>query len=156
MQSFLHPSSFHDQLPQHIAVHVCPRFVGLPSQHSLGRLQPQSFHQLFALALCCPFLPLDHPGLLQKHLLHIRRADHSHVHYYLTFKHQGVPLWPVAAQMTGLAQICSRTLSHLPPCLHFKDLIPPCLLLLTLPSPPSTYFRPRERGHDGYVLLHLH
>ena len=30
-QSFLHPSSFHNQLPHHIAVLICPWTVGLPS-----------------------------------------------------------------------------------------------------------------------------
>ena len=68
IQSFLHPSSFHDQPPHHIPVRVCPRFVGLTPQHSLGGLQPHSFFQLLTLVLCGPFLPIDHPGLLQKHL----------------------------------------------------------------------------------------
>ena len=31
IQSFLHPSSFHNQLPHHIAVLICPWTVGLPS-----------------------------------------------------------------------------------------------------------------------------
>ena len=68
IQSFLHPSSFHDQPPHHIAVRVCPRFVGLTPQHSLDGLQPHSFFQLLTLVLCGPFLPTDHPGLFQKHL----------------------------------------------------------------------------------------
>ena len=33
VRSFLHPSFFYDQLLHHMLVLVCPRFVGIPSQH---------------------------------------------------------------------------------------------------------------------------
>ena len=65
---------------------VCPRFVALPLQHSLIRLQQHSFFQLLTLENCCPSLPMDHGGLLQKHLFHVLREDHSHVHHHLSFK----------------------------------------------------------------------
>ena len=80
-RSFLHPSSFHNQFPRHIAVLACP----------LNWQQPHSFLQFFTLVLCCPSLPTNHPGLLQTHLFHVLR-DSPHVHRYLSLRHQGLPL----------------------------------------------------------------
>ena len=40
-----------------------------------------------------PFLARDHDGLFQKHLFHILRANHPHVHRLLLFRQQSVPLW---------------------------------------------------------------
>ena len=47
-----------------LSVPVCPRFVGLSSQHGLDWLQPHSFCQLLTVVRCSPFLPLDQPILL--------------------------------------------------------------------------------------------
>ena len=77
-------------LIRHIAVLVCPPLVGFASQHSLDWLQPHSFLQLLALVFGCSLLPMDHPGLFQQHLLHVVRADHSHVLRQLPFKKPGV------------------------------------------------------------------
>ena len=58
--------------PSTTSIHVALRcssvhaLVGLSSQHSLDWLQPHSFFQLLTLVCCCPSLPIDHYGLLQK------------------------------------------------------------------------------------------
>ena len=44
----------------------------------------------FTPVLCCPSLPIDHPGLFRKHLLYILRADHYHIHRHLSFEHEDV------------------------------------------------------------------
>ena len=48
-----------------------------------------------------PISSADHPGSLHEHFVHVLRADHSHVQRHLHLKHQGVPLWPLGAQITG-------------------------------------------------------
>ena len=58
---FCTPTSFHDQLPRHMSVLLCPPVVGLSSQHGLN------FLQLLTLVLDCPFLLVDHLGSLQEH-----------------------------------------------------------------------------------------
>ena len=88
---FLHTPYIHDQFPS-LHVGACPStlrrsfFAAQPNWP-----QPRSFIQLLTLALCCPFRPIDHPSLCQKHLLHVLRADHSHIHRRLLFKKQCVP-----------------------------------------------------------------
>ena len=89
--SLLHPSSFYDQFPRHIAVLVCPCFVCLPSQENLDRLQSNFFLQLLTLVLGCTFLPLGHHSLFLKHRPYVLRADHSDVHRHLFLKRHGVP-----------------------------------------------------------------
>ena len=49
---------------------------------------------------------------------------------------------------------CSCKPSHLSPCLHFKDLLPP-FLLHSFPIFPSRTFRAKERCHSGHVLFKL-
>ena len=153
--SFLHPSSFHDQFSHHIEVLVYPQFVGLPSQHSLDWLQPDSFFRLLTLVFDCPFLPMDHPGPFQKHLLCIpagRPLSCPPPPVPLT---RGVALWPLAAKITGFARNGPRKSCHLSPRLCFKGVLPPRLLLLPSPSAHPYAFRPKERGHGGYLLLDL-
>ena len=61
VQSFLHPSSFHNQFPRHMSVLVCPRFVGPSSQQCLdfNRTLPSTGHS-------CALLPTssNRPSLL--------------------------------------------------------------------------------------------
>ena len=148
IQSFLHPSFFHNQFPRYIAVIVCPSVVSLPSQHSLDRPQAHSFFQLLTLVLCCPILPTDHPGLFQKHLLHVLRAN-SHVHRHLPFKskvcHCGnlMPRLRVS-HITGPAS--PLTLS---PRLSFEDQLPPRLLVLSIQSVHPHAFR-----HTSVAMVH--
>ena len=71
MQSFLNPTSSHDHLPRHISVLIRPYVSGHSSQHCLDWLQPNSIFQLLTLALCCPLLPVDQLGLLQRHLFYV-------------------------------------------------------------------------------------
>ena len=135
VQSFLRPSSIHDQLPHHIALLVCPRFVGLPSQHSSDCLQPRSFLQLFALVCGCSLFPMD-----------------SHVlrHCFSSIKvcHRG---HFVPKSRVSHTHDCSCSPSHLSPCLHLKDLLPSRILL----SSPLFIHRSRERDHGGQVLFNL-
>ena len=70
-------------------------------------------------------------------VFYILREDHSHVHRFLSFKHQGVPLWPLDAQVTGLAHNGSCRSSHLPPRLNLKKLLPPSLPSALMPIFPS-------------------
>ena len=98
--------------------------------------------------LCCPVLPVDHPCFCRKHRFHILRADHPS-------KHQGVPLWPLYAQITGLTLVGCCKSSHMSPCLYFKDLLPPSLLLLAITFSHPHTLRPQERCHGGKFLLNL-
>ena len=75
---------------------------------------------LLTLVLCCPLLPVDHPGFFQKRLLHVLRADHAYAHRHLPFEQQGVPMRSFDALVTGLAHDGSCKSSHLPSCLHFQ------------------------------------
>ena len=109
-QSFLYPTAFHNQFPRQMPVLVCPPFLGLSSQHSLGWIPPYCFIQLFTLVLCCPSFPL---GMLQLHLFHVLRADHTHVHRHSSLKPQGVPLWPPDAQITGFIAAAVGAFPHL-------------------------------------------
>ena len=59
INSSLRPSFFHDQVPHHIAVLVCPRLGGLPSQHRLDWFQPT--HAFKSLTLVC-WLPISSSG----------------------------------------------------------------------------------------------
>ena len=84
---------------------VCPRFICLSSQHSLDRIQLHSFFQLLTRVLCRPFLPIDRPGLLEKHRFYFLNAYHSHVHRHLPFKQQIVPLWSLVAQIARVSRM---------------------------------------------------
>ena len=99
--------------------------VGVHKQHSLDRLQTYSFFQLHTLVLCCPSLPIDHPGLFQQHILHILRASHSYVHRHLHLKQQGVPLWPLDAKIASFAHDRLSWPCHLFPSPCLKNLHPP-------------------------------
>ena len=138
VQAFLNPTSFHDQLPRHTSVLICPRLIRLTSQHSLDRLQPYFFFQLRMLVICCPRLPINHPGLVSK-ACSSRPAGrhHSHVHRHL-FPHN-----------------CSCKSSHLSPCLYFKHLLHPSLVLLSSPSSQLDTFRAHNRGHGGKFFLNF-
>ena len=70
----------------HVGVFVCPRFVGLPSVHSLDRLHHTSFCQLLTLVVCCAYLPMEHLGLFQEHPFYVFWANHFHAHLYLLLK----------------------------------------------------------------------
>ena len=119
VQSFLHLPSY-DQFLRHMSVLVCQRFIGFSSQHSLEWLQPRCFFQLLTLVLCCPFLPIHHSGLFQKHLLHILWASLPHVRRHLSFKQQSVPLRPLNASLTLVSMFvlqrfaCSQPFPNLP------------------------------------------
>ena len=86
-RTFLSPSP--QQYSHHVAVLVSPRFVCLPSKQSINRVKPNSFAQFLALVSGCTLLPISRRNLLQKHFLHIPRANESHVHPTLSFKQSG-------------------------------------------------------------------
>ena len=156
VQSFLHPSSSYDQV-----LRTCPclsvhaSLVFLRGIAWIGSRHTPHFSQLLTLVLGCPFLPIDLPGLLQRHLFHVLPADHSHVHRHLPFKKLGVPLWPLDAQITSLAHDGSCRSSHLSPCLHFENLLPPSLHLLCAPFSLPDFLRPSKRDHGGKFFLHF-
>ena len=100
----------------------------------------RSTARIVTLVLGCPSLPIDHPGLLQKHLFHVLKEDRSHVHPYTLLKDQSVPLRPLDASVMGFAHDRSCRSSNLSPCLHFEEMFLPCIMLFTL--------RPTKRG-DG-------
>ena len=134
-----------------------------------------SSHTLFWLLTLLfggPVLPTDHPGLFQKHLLHVLRVDHSHVHCSLLLKHQAVPLWPLpldhGSRTWRLQQVLSlvsmaalrRSVSskpsaglfpifpakHLPP----KQAWPWWKVLAQLPA-----YSPLRKGHLACCCCHL-
>ena len=155
VEFFQRPSSFNTEFPRHISVLVCPRFVGLPLQHSLIWLQQHSFFQLLTLENCCTSLPMDHGGLLQKHLFHVLRTDHSHVHHHLSFKskvcrcthliptsrasHVTAPAGPLTCFHVCTSRACFR---HALRCSRSH---------LSIHTPSA----PEERCHGGYVLQPL-
>ena len=136
-----------------MSVLVCPSFVGIPSKHSLDWLQPRSFLQLLTLMRRRPSLPIDHPGLLQKHLFYVLRADHSHVHRHLSLKHQDVPLRPLNAQIAGFQT--SLLLHALSPvsmsALQRPASSTPSAALFSIC--PPTRLPPEDRGHGEKTTL---
>ena len=110
VQSLLHPNTFHKKLSHHITALICPFLINVCSQHSLDRIQPNSFLQFLTVVFSCPLSPVYSLGLSQKHVLHILRANHSHVHRHLFFKCQGGPVRPLDAQISGLAH--NNSCSH--------------------------------------------
>ena len=118
-----------------------PRLTSSSPEQGLDVLQLHSCFQLLTLVLCCPFLPMDRPRLFQQHL---------------SSQPAGIPLScppprqrPRAAKITSVTQDRSCSPFHLSPCLYFKDLLPPRLLLLSSPSAHPHASRPVERGHGG-------
>ena len=83
---FCTPSHFRDEFS---SSHTS--FVHLP-QHRLGLVPATTPAFNSSHLVAAQSLPMDHPGLLQLHLLHVLRADHPHVHRHLRFKQQSVPL----------------------------------------------------------------
>ena len=71
------------------------------------------------------------------------------------FKQQSVPLWPLDVEFTGLAHDGSRQSSHLSPCLHFEDLLPPRLHLLFSPSSEPDTLRTSKSNHGGKFSLNF-
>ena len=119
--SFPHPSSFHDQFSRHLSVLVCP--------HRLDNLRPSSF-QLLTIVCGCPCLPMDHPVLFQKHLLHVLLMSTTTCSPNSKVDHCGhfMPRSP------GLHMTTTALPLHLSRCLRFKDPLPPSFLLLSSPS----------------------
>ena len=102
------------------------------------------------VVLRCSSLPEDSPALFSEADCSRPAADHYHVHHHLLLKHQGVPMWLPEAKITSLARDWSCKPSHLSPCPHFQDLLPPRLLFSCPSSHPHT-IRPKERCHSGQV-----
>ena len=142
-----------------LSVHAS--MVFLRSIAWIGYSHTSSFIKLLTLVFGCPFFPIDHPVLLQQHLLHVLREplscpNHSHVHHHLSFKKQGgghcrhymptsrvshmtAPAGPLTCFNVCTSKICS---------LHAF-----CCSLLHLPiQTPSVQ---EERGHGLLVLLNL-
>ena len=126
---------------------ICPRLVGLPSQHSLDRLHTLLLSAPHGRGWLPNFLPMEHPGLFQKDLLDVLRANHSHVHRHLSLKWQGVLLWPLDAEIPSFADHGScKSISPnilLPRLLLLslatKIQTPPCLLLLPSAALTSSF-----------------
>ena len=149
VRSFLHPTSFHDQLPRHMSVLVCPRFSWLASQHRLDWLPPPLRP---STPDTCALLPTSssRPSWLASEAYLSRPAGRP-------------PSCPLPAaqrttqsvQVTGLAHDGSCHSSHLPPRLHFRDLLPPRLLLLSSPFTHPDPFRPSKMWPSWKVILQL-
>ena len=123
---------------------ICPRFVCLSSQHS--GLVPATL--LLSTLHTRALLPTssNRPSWLGSKASSSRPAGRPLSCPPPPAK-QGVPLWPRDAQITSLAHDCSCTSSHLSPCLYFKDLFLPSLLLLSQPcSHPHTVLPKKMRG----------
>ena len=99
------PPSRTNILPTCRCISVQSSFVFLRSRARAGS----------SLMLCYPTLPVNCPGLLQQHLLHIFRAHTFHVNSSIAFKYQGLPMRPLGAQISGFAHHRSCWTSHLPP-----------------------------------------
>ena len=98
VQSFLHVSSFHDNVSHRIAV-FCPLFVGLPSQDPEDLL-PSTPRTRVWLSMSS-----KRPSwLVLKHVLSILQANHPHVHSHLHLTQSGVQVWPLDAKIE-----CFRT-----------------------------------------------
>ena len=104
--------SFHDQFPRHMSVLVRARCVSLPSQQKLG-LAPATTPSFNFSHWCffCQFLPVDHPGLFQKHLFHVLRAHHSHIHRHEPSASAALPRHFSAPHSS---KVCPS--DHAPPC----------------------------------------
>ena len=99
----------------------------LPSSHSLDcpPTQTPSFNASHS-CLAVNF-PKQCLGLLQKHLLHILRADQSHVHLHFVIKLCGIPLRPGKTQVAGVTSYGSCWCSYLNPHPDLHHLLLPRL-----------------------------
>ena len=109
-----HPSSFHGQ-PHHIEVVVCPRLVGLSSQHRLKCHHPNYFFQLLA-RVCLPTSSTRRSWLF-KNSIFVTSCGQTTLMPTATgsSKKEGVPPQPLDAKISGLAHDGSCRLSHLSP-----------------------------------------
>ena len=129
-------------------------FVFLRRKARAGSSQIPSFNSSYS-CFCCPVLPVDCPGLLHKHLLHIFRANLSHVNSSVAFKNQSVPVRPLHSQISSFTHNPSCWPSHLPPRLNFKDLIHPSFFLFMVPFSNPDSFCLVLSGQGGEFLLYF-
>ena len=101
------------------------------------------------LALGGPSLPTDHPDLFQKHLLHVLRANHSHVTATSSSKQQGVPPRPLGAKIGSFAHMTAPARPLI--CFHLRT-SKICFLHARLPSSHPHTFCPTVRGHGGHII----
>ena len=97
--------------------------------------------QFFTLICCCPFLPTEHCGLLQRSCHCILWRNNFHAHRHLLFKQKSMPLVNEVSRMTSFKS------SRLFPCPHLKDLTCPpqlfsCLLLLHSSERRHSFWQP--------------
>ena len=114
------------------------------------RIQP-NFFQLLTFVFGCPISPIYRSGFPQKHFIHILRAGHSHVHRHQPFKHQSVPLWPLDAQISGLAHEVLSLASTSEP----RKSAPSKLFFALLPIFPSNFLPPKPAWPSWKDLLQL-
>ena len=101
-------------------------------------LVPAELLLLYSSHSCgCPFLPMDDPTCFGT-ILHVLRADHTHVHCPSNSK--GVPL---NAQATSFTPDCSCKSSHLFPSLCLNILLLPTLSAAPFSICSSTFFLPK-------------
>ena len=82
------------------------------SQQSQSRLQPNTHLQFFELVLCCPLLPANcctsiHLACCTSIFTSSFGQTYLMSSSYFTFEYQGMPLWPLDAQITGFTHYCS-------------------------------------------------
>ena len=145
-ESLLQPSSFQNQFSSDVAMLFRPLFLRFLAQQGQSQLQPNALLPFFVLVLCCPLLPIHCPGLCTSIFFTSFRAHTSHVISYLAFEYLSMPMWPLHAQITGLAHHCFCWTPHLSPHLNFGSLI--CATC------PPTPFRPNLGSHRREIFFH--
>ena len=81
VELLLHPASFQNHFSGHVSMLFSPLVLRLLGLQGQSPLQPNILLPFFILMLCFPLLPIDSPGLLQDHFLHIFWANISHVNF---------------------------------------------------------------------------
>ena len=118
------------------SVHSPTVFFG---QQRQSWLQPSTLLQLFTFMLCCPLLPIDCSGLLQK--IFSLHPLGKHISYPRFYRLQ-IPRYANAA-------------TYLPPHLNFSNLSHPSFSLFMMPFSGPDSFCPALSGQGGKFFLYF-
>ena len=102
-------------------------------------------------------LPSSSFATMPEHLLLVFWANVSHVDSCFAFKNQGLPPWPLNAQVSSLAHHRSCRFSHLSPRLNLTNLVHPCFssVLCAIYHTNPRSFCPGLSSHGEKLLFHF-
>ena len=148
-ESFLHPASFTQNVPRNVSL-VCPSI--LQSSSSAAQPEPVPVKYPPSILRTRAFLPTSSSQLTWP-LPHVFWANVSRVNSYF-FEYQGMPMWPLDTQITGLANHRSCKPSHLSPQPNFKNPIQSSFSLFSVPLSNPHPCCPSLSSHSRDLFFH--